>query len=101
MPSRPAFLRPVRRTRAGDFAGYAVAVVALVAGGAVFTRGILTWTRGPVVAIAAILLTGWAVDKVRARRQPGDDDGGPGADVDGPDVEGAGGDGRDGEGEDR
>lgn len=96
MPSRPAFLRPVRRTRAGDFAGYAAAVVALVAGGAVFTRGILTWTRGPVVAIAAILLTGWAVDKVRARRQPGDDDGGPGAD-----VEGAGGDGRDGEGEDR
>lgn len=96
MPSRPAFLRPVRRTRAGDFAGYAAAVVALVAGGAVFTRGILTWTRGPVVAIAAILLTGWAVDKVRARRQPGDDDGGPGAE-----GEGADGEGRDGEGEDR
>lgn len=95
MPSRPAFLRPVRRTRAGDFAGYAAAVVALVAGGAIFTRGILTWTRGPVVAIAAILLTGWAVDKVRARRQPGDDDG-PGAE-----GEGADGDGRDGEGEDR
>lgn len=96
MPSRPAFLRPVRRTRAGDFAGYAAAVVALVAGGAVFTRGILTWTRGPVVAIAAILLTGWAVDKVRARRQPGDDGGGPGAEGEGRDGEG-----RDGEGEDR
>ncbi|WP_407564657.1 hypothetical protein [Streptomyces sp. 184] len=82
MPSRPAFLRPVRRTRAGDVAGYAVAVVALVAGGAIFTRGILTWTRGPVVAIAAILLTGWAVDKVRARRRP-EDDGRDGGDVEG------------------
>ncbi|WP_326795718.1 hypothetical protein OG946_09635 [Streptomyces sp. NBC_01808] len=91
MPSRPAFLRPVQRTRAGDIAGYTAAVIALVAGGAIFTRSILTWTRGPVVAIAAILLTGWAVDKVRARRHPGDDepDGGPE-------------DGRDGgEGEDR
>lgn len=73
MPSRPAFLRPVRPTRAGDIAGYAVAVFALVAGGAIFTRGILTWTRGPVVAIVAILLTGWAVDKLRARRRPEDD----------------------------
>ncbi|AUH43185.1 hypothetical protein [Streptomyces sp. CMB-StM0423] len=97
MPSRPAFLRPVRRTRAGDVAGYTAAVIALVAGGAIFTRGILTWTRGPVVAIAAILLTGWAVDKVRARRHPGDD-GRDGSPHDGPDGDGAG-DG--GEGEDR
>lgn len=82
MPSRPAFLRPVRRTRAGDIAGYAVAVVALVAGGAIFTRGILTWTRGPVVAVVAILLTGWAVDKLRARRHGDGDDGAVETDAD-------------------
>ncbi|AKH82251.1 hypothetical protein AA958_08410 [Streptomyces sp. CNQ-509] len=97
MRSRPAFLRPVRRTRAGDVAGYTAAVIALVAGGAIFTRSILTWTRGPVVAIAAILLTGWAVDKVRARRHPGDDE-----PDDGRDGDGGGGDrGDGGEGEDR
>lgn len=73
MRERPGFLRPARRTRAGDIAGYAVAVVILVGGGAVFTRGILTFSRGPVFAVAAIVLVGWSVDSLRRRARQGAD----------------------------
>ncbi|MEV6105379.1 hypothetical protein AB0M28_11790 [Streptomyces sp. NPDC051940] len=56
------------RTRAGDVAGYAVAVALLVGGGAVFTRAILTFNRGPALAVAAIVLVGWGVDRLLGRR---------------------------------
>ncbi|KRV46665.1 hypothetical protein AQ490_12410 [Wenjunlia vitaminophila] len=55
-------------------AGYLVAVVILVAGGAVFTRNILTFNRGPAVAVAAIVLTGWVVDRVWGRRTGRDEE---------------------------
>lgn len=54
-------------------AGYLVAAAVLIGGGAVFTRKILTFNRGPAVAVAAIMLTGWAVDRLLSRRRDHDD----------------------------
>jgi hypothetical protein len=57
--------------RPADVVAYTLAVVVLVGGGAIFTRGILTFNRGPALAVAVIVTTGWVADRLARRRQRG------------------------------
>jgi hypothetical protein len=59
-----------------DVLAYAIGAVGLIALGYFFQRGVLTWTRGPAVVIAIILISHWLgtrllAPRLKARGHPG------------------------------
>jgi protein-S-isoprenylcysteine O-methyltransferase Ste14 len=63
----------MKETRA-DAVAYAVAVVILVVGGAVFRTPILNWLSGPAIVVAVVALLGGFLARREARRGEGDPD---------------------------
>lgn len=63
----------------GEKAGYALAAVVLVVGGAIFRTPILNWISGPAIVIGSVALTTWTARRghpVGAIQPETDDDAG-------------------------
>ncbi|MEV1007998.1 hypothetical protein [Streptomyces sp. NPDC049881] len=70
-PAEPHATGPARpsghRTGRAEAAGYAVAALILVAGGALLTSAVLNWLVGPAIVVACVAVAGRLGDRRRAR----------------------------------